>query len=558
MLYLKRIYSKYKSDLIVIIISIGFGILFGIIDSIVSSYFFNDGKLLGQFFTSDYNVIWKRSLVIIICLINGILVIQLLKHRRNTADDLFKSEEIFKNLFEYSAAGIALVDLKGNYIKVNSSFYSMLGYTEEEILKKNFKDITHPDDLDADLEYLQQLNNNEIKYFSMEKRYAHKNGNYIWAYITISIIHNSDGKPVNYISLFNNITDKNEASFLGISERDKALFEKNRSFQEINQVFNSISIGMCLIDTDFNIARVNDSFAKIFNKDTNSAIGLKCSEIMPDTHCDSGDCPLQRIMNGEKGYEFETHKLVNNNTLTFIVTANPFLSPDNQVQGITLTFTDITEIRMLEKRISEISELERQNLGQLLHDELGQLLTGLMFRIAALKRTIYEKLYSEFEDVKIIEELLKNVQLHVRRIMIGLYPPNVQYDRLLVALQHLASETEKLFKIKCHVVLENDDILISDYTEITQLVYIASESVHNIVKHSNAENIRIFLSEVDNIFTMTIQSDSKISSNSVFEKGIGSRIMEYRARMINAKFEQVIENNILINRVQKNILKKKA
>ena len=547
-----------RYDFLIIIISSGLGILFGIIDSFVSAYFYNHNISFNEFFIHDYTDLWKRSLVLGICLVNGIIVIILMKHRRKTKDDLFESEEIFKILFNHSAAGIALVDLKGNYIKVNSSFYTMLGYTEEEMLKKNFRDITHPDDLHADLVYLEQLNKNEIKYFSMDKRYIHKNGSSVWAYITISLIHNSKGEPVNYTSIFNNITNREESSFIDISERDKALFEKNRSYQELNQVFNSIGVGMCLIDRNLNIARVNDAFAKLFYRNIDEIAGLKCNEVMPDALCDSKGCPLQRILNGETGCEFETKKRIDENTeLTFIVTANPFVTPDNQIQGITLTFTDITEIRMLEKKIAGISELERMNLGQLLHDELGQLITGLIFRIAALKQTMKEKTCSEYEDIQIIENLMNNVQLHMRRVMIGLYPPNVEYDRLLVALQHLASETEKLFQRKCSVISDNDDILITDYNEITQLVYIASESVHNIIKHSNAENIYIILTMNNNMFTMIIKSDSKIDNDTIIKKGMGLRIMEYRARLINASFEQIIENGFLINKVHKKISKNK-
>lgn len=540
---------KFKNDISIIIISLTFGLLFGVIDSFVSSYFFHDGGFVEQIFTGNYNVIWKRSLVLLICLINGLIVIMLMRYRRKTANDLFESREIFRNVFVHSAAGIAIADLSGSYINVNPSFSMMLGYTVDEMLEKNFRDITHHDDLDADLTFLGQLKSEEINSFSMEKRYVHKNGTPVWAYITVSIIRNSDGAPVYYLSLFNNITDKKEASFIDIAGRDKALFEKNRSFQELNQLFNSIGIGMCLVDRNFNIARINDSFSRLFNRDRDDIIGRRCSEVMPDTLCSSIDCPLHRILQGADGCEFETVKRISDDrVLTFIVTANPFLSPENEIQGITLTFTDITEIRTLEKKISEIGEIERQSIGQLLHDEVGQLITGLIFRVSALKRTISEK--AEAEDIQIIEELLMKVQLQVRRLMIGLYPANVEYDRLLVALQHLAVETEKLYNTKCRVIVENESIVITDYTEITQLLYIARESVHNIVKHSKAGNITISLSEDSNTVTLKIKSDSLLESSGVLGKrGMGSRIMEYRAKMIKAKFEQIIEDGVLVNMV---------
>ncbi|HCB01616.1 MAG TPA: hypothetical protein DEP19_04460, partial [Anaerolineae bacterium] len=63
----------------------------------------------------------------------------------------FQSNEIFKNAFEYSAIGMALVSLEGKWLKVNKKICEIVGYSEDELMNLTFQDITHPDDLDLDL-----------------------------------------------------------------------------------------------------------------------------------------------------------------------------------------------------------------------------------------------------------------------------------------------------------------------------------------------------------------------------------------------------------------------
>ncbi len=542
-----------RNEILIIVIALGLAFVFGIIDSFISAYFFKQSDLVGQLLITDSNIIWKRSLVLIIFLINGIIIIKMLRYNQRAAEKLYESQEIFKNVFENTSSGIALADADGNFIRVNSSFTSLLGFREEELLQKNFRDITHPEDLEADVTMLNQLKEDKISNFSMEKRYRHKNGHYIWILLNVSSIRNTSGEQQFYIAHIQNISDRRESSFIDISEREKAVFEKNRAFVDVNQIFNSIGIGMCLIDMNHNIARINDAFLKLFQKEREDVIGHKCIEVMHEEICMTDDCPLNLILSGES-CEFESYKRIGENKVaTFIVTANPFLAPNGDVQGVILSFTDITEIRILEKTITDISEQERQNLGQLLHDELGQLLTGLAFRTEALLSIMEEKSYPEVKDAQEISGLIKNINSHIRRIMIGLYPVNVKYDRLLVALKDLASETRRVFGLKCQVITEGD-VKITNYTDITQLLYIAKESVQNALKHAGAKKISIILSERDNVFSMLIQNDGKIKTDFKNKTGgLGLRIMEYRAKLIGAKFDYWIDNNSFKVRVRKPI-----
>jgi diguanylate cyclase (GGDEF)-like protein/PAS domain S-box-containing protein len=123
---------------------------------------------------------------------------------------LTESEQRFRGAFETSAMGIALVGLGGEWIKVNQSLLDMLQYEEVELLKLTFQDITHPEDISLDLEQLTALTAGEIQTYQMEKRYFRKDRSIIWVYLSVSMVTDSCGNPVHYVSQIEDITDRKE------------------------------------------------------------------------------------------------------------------------------------------------------------------------------------------------------------------------------------------------------------------------------------------------------------------------------------------------------------
>jgi PAS domain S-box-containing protein len=107
---------------------------------------------------------------------------------REEQQKLKESEEKFSQSFQYSSIGMAIVAPDGSLRDANESFYKMLGYTREELLRKTFQDITHPDDLEKDLDCLYKAcYAKKSKLTSSRKRYIHKNGNYVWALLSVSL-----------------------------------------------------------------------------------------------------------------------------------------------------------------------------------------------------------------------------------------------------------------------------------------------------------------------------------------------------------------------------------
>ncbi|MBE9227501.1 PAS domain S-box protein [Phormidium sp. LEGE 05292] len=127
---------------------------------------------------------------------------------KQTEEALRESEARFRNAFDYAAIGMAIVGLEGQWLKVNRSICEIVGYSEPELLKTSFQAITHPDDLEKDLNLMQQLLAGEIRYYHLEKRYIHKLGYTVWILLSGSLVRDALGKPLHFIAQIQDITER--------------------------------------------------------------------------------------------------------------------------------------------------------------------------------------------------------------------------------------------------------------------------------------------------------------------------------------------------------------
>ncbi len=162
--------------------------------------------------------------------------------KKRALDEIRLSEEKFFNAFYYSGIGMALVSLEGKWLEVNSSLLDIIGYSRNEILKLTFQDITHPDDLTVDLSLLRETLEGKRDSYRMEKRYFHKNGSTIWILLIVSLVRDSQKKPLFFISQIQDITDrKNMLSTLiekneTLQALSNHLTERNSQLEEFNQI----------------------------------------------------------------------------------------------------------------------------------------------------------------------------------------------------------------------------------------------------------------------------------------------------------------------------------
>ena len=122
----------------------------------------------------------------------------------------------FCQAIEHSPIGTALVGLDGRWLNVNAALRDFLGYSADEFAALTFQDITHADDLDADLVQLQALLAGSIASYQMEKRYIRKDGAEVWAELTVSLVRGAEGDPRFFISHVQDIAVRKAAEI----ERD--------------------------------------------------------------------------------------------------------------------------------------------------------------------------------------------------------------------------------------------------------------------------------------------------------------------------------------------------
>jgi signal transduction histidine kinase len=195
------------------------------------------------------------------------------------------------------------------------------------------------------------------------------------------------------------------------------------------------------------------------------------------------------------------------------------------------------ERRELEKRILEISEREQARMGQDLHDGLCQQLVGAAFSVNLLLENLTKADHPETNSATRIAGLLDESITQARRLARGLYPVRIEELGLATALEELSDTMTTLFRVKCgfHLVGE---AMPTDQLTAVHLYRIAQEAANNASRHASPSSIHIHLSTSRSAIELRVEDDGiGLQQEAAWGRGLGLRIMEYRARMIGAKFE---------------------
>jgi PAS domain S-box-containing protein len=144
------------------------------------------------------------------------------RERRKDIEALHESEARFRSIFENAAVGIARVAPDGRWLEVNQRLCDILGYACEELMTKTFGDITHTDDLEADLMMLRRMLAGEVDTYLREKRYHRKDGSVVWVALTSSLMRKADGSPDYFVSIIEDISARKQAEE-NLREREERL-----------------------------------------------------------------------------------------------------------------------------------------------------------------------------------------------------------------------------------------------------------------------------------------------------------------------------------------------
>jgi PAS domain S-box-containing protein len=289
---------------------------------------------------------------------------------RNNGLDVYpqKQEDIFQSAFTYATFGMAIVALDGHWLDVNPSLCELIGYSKEELLQMTFQDITHPDDLSADLAFVHQLIVGKLHSYKMEKRYFHKSGDIIWVLLCVSLTRDSNGQPLYFISQIADIT-----------ERKQTMDDLRQNEERYEMLFNSIDDGFCVVEIlfddqgkpkDYLFLEMNPAFTS-HNQLGRISVGKTILELYPDIENWWIDTYGRVALTGEP-VRFERE--FKNIGHWFDVYAFRFGSPESR--KVAIMFNDITErkltgfkveqmqkslddrVRQLESALSEVKRLQ--------------------------------------------------------------------------------------------------------------------------------------------------------------------------------------------------------
>jgi diguanylate cyclase (GGDEF)-like protein/PAS domain S-box-containing protein len=144
------------------------------------------------------------------------------------------ADEQFRTAFDDALVGIALVAPDGSWLRVNEALCDIVGYTREQLYGMTFQDITHPEDLDADLAQLEETLAGKRAGYQMEKRYLRPGGAVVWALLSVSLVRDAAGAPLHFISQVQDISERKrlEAELSRLATRDDLTGLYNRRFFE--------------------------------------------------------------------------------------------------------------------------------------------------------------------------------------------------------------------------------------------------------------------------------------------------------------------------------------
>ncbi len=297
-------------------------------------------------------------------------------HRENAESAMRASEERFRAIFEKAAVGIVLLTPTGIITKANPQFCDMTGYPDSELPGRSFIEITHPEDARNDASNLDRMIRGEISTYSVEKRYIRKGGSEVWAHLSSAIVRDRGGKPLNIISVVQDISERKRAEDLLRKSR-----EQYQSFFEEDITADFIAT------IDGRILSCNPAFVRIFGfSSLDEAINTNANDLFLGAESRNEFFDLIRKSKKIENYEMTLRKRDMTEIHVIRSAFGIFDETGELVQTKNYLFDD-TRRKALEKQVLQTQKMESLGTlaGGIAHD-FNNILGIIMGHAALLKK----------------------------------------------------------------------------------------------------------------------------------------------------------------------------
>lgn len=495
--------------------------------------------------------------------------------RKRAMLELNESEARFRAIFENSAIGMSLIGLDRQPLEVNSAVSRLSGYSREEFIKKNTREITHPEDVNIGDAKFQELLDGKRDSYQIEKRFLRKQGGYYYARQTISGVRNPDGKPQFIVSMTEDIT-----------EQKKAQQNLQESEARFRAMFDHISIGMTLMSLDRRILAANQTATRIIGYTLDELMYLDPAKLTLTEDQEIGMMEFRDLVAGRRdSMQIEKRNVRKNGESFWARIAYALVrQPDGRPQYLVGSIEDINEQKLaadklaaqeaeyrrtLEQRVQERTrELEETNLrlvGEVeqrqkaeevlaskaaeeaitaertrLARDLHDAVTQTLFSASLIAEVLPELWQIDPEEARKsneeLRQLTRGALAEMRTLLLELRPATLTQARFPDLLKQLSDAVIGRARLPVNLAVEGDYELPPD-VKVT-FYRIAQESLNNIVKYARATQVEIRIRlNYCNVHLEIHDNGCGFDLAAVKPTSLGMRIMRERAETIHAHFK---------------------
>jgi PAS domain S-box-containing protein len=338
------------------------------------------------------------------------------------AEALLVHERRFRQIFEHSAVGIAVVHSNGGLSEVNSAFRNMMGYSTAELASRTVADITHPEDMAAEQELLEQMLAGERTTYRMIKRYLRKDGSVFWGRLTATHVPDGiDGLDSAAVGMVEDISEQRaaeEALERDAAARRESAEQLRRTTQTLQTLIDASPLAIMTLDPAGKVRSWNHAAEEMFGWPANEAIGVVVPFVPPQA-MDSFRESVQRVLGGEALTGLQVVRCRRDGKQIDVrICAAPTRDPGGTIDGVIALVEDVTERKNLGEQLRQAQKMEAigQLTGGIAHD-FNNLLTIVITNAALLASEIApDRADMRAELSELQRAALRGVEL-VRKLM---------------------------------------------------------------------------------------------------------------------------------------------
>ena len=321
-----------------------------------------------------------------------------------------------------------------------------------------------------------------------------------------------------------------------IHERRQVQEALTESEEKYRSVMESVPDPIVVYDMNGKVTYMNPAFTKVFGYTLEDSLGNKMDHFVPKAHWKETMEGIRSILNGEVIPRLETKRKAKDGRLVDVTTrGSVYRDKNGNPRGSVIIHRDVSEVKRLEKSIMEIGEKERQAIGNDLHDDLCPHLIGIEGLVKVLKQKTGDRIPDVERLSDSISELIKEAISKTRGLARGLCPVYFNHG-LDAALEDLVTNTRMIHDVDCRLEID-DHLKVENHMVTLNLYHIAGEALRNAIRHGKADRIIISMALKDNQVKFSIKDNGTGINPAPGSKGMGLRIMNYRAKIVGGSLE---------------------